>query len=73
MSSKKLYPTADSDRHKYGVFKKRLKALMEKFGKDLGTWGDKNSTGRPTEPTNLDLNHQVKSIHCLDLGLSSHM
>jgi hypothetical protein len=37
MSSKKLYPTADSDRHKYGVFKKRLKALMEKFGKDLGT------------------------------------
>jgi hypothetical protein len=44
-------------------------------GMTEGPEGDKNSTQRPTESTNLDpwgsqnLNHQPKSIHRLDLGL----
>jgi hypothetical protein len=39
-----------------------------------GPKGDRNSTERPTESTNLDpwvsqrLNHQPKNIHRLDLG-----
>jgi hypothetical protein len=45
----------------------------------VGPKGDKNSTGRQTESTNLDpwgsqsLNHQPKNIHRLDLGLPVHM
>jgi hypothetical protein len=41
--------------------------------------GDRNSTGRPTDSTNPDpwstqnLNHQLKNIHGLDLGLPAHM
>ena len=48
-------------------------------GKNSGTEGDRNSRGRPPEPTNLDswdsqnLNHQPKNIHRLDLGLPIHM
>jgi hypothetical protein len=43
-------------------------------GRIAGPEGDSNSTGRSTESTNLDpwgsqrLNHQLKSIHGLDLG-----
>ena len=48
-------------------------------GRIEGPEGDRNSTGRPTESTNLDpwgsqrLNHQPKNIHRLDLGLPAHM
>ena len=51
-------------------------------GRTEGPRGDKNSTGRPTESTNLDpwgsqrLNHQPKNIHELDLvfpPLFAHM
>jgi hypothetical protein len=48
-------------------------------GRIAGSKGDRNSTGRPTVSTNLDpwgsqsLNHQLKSIHEQDLGLSAHM
>jgi hypothetical protein len=45
-------------------------------GKIAGPERDRNSTGRPTESTNLDpqsLNHQPKNIHGLDLGLYTHM
>jgi hypothetical protein len=47
-------------------------------GRIAGPKGDMKSTGRPTESTNLDpwgsqsLN-QPKSMHRLDLGLSTHM
>jgi hypothetical protein len=39
----------------------------------------RNTTGRPTESTNLDpsgsqsLNHKLKNIHGLDLGLPAYM
>jgi hypothetical protein len=48
-------------------------------GRIAGPKGDKNSTRRPTESTNLDpwgsqrLNQQPKNIHGLDLGLPTHM
>ena len=48
-------------------------------GRLEGSEGLRNSTGRPTELTNLDLwgslsvNHQPKNIHSLDLGLPAHM
>jgi hypothetical protein len=44
-------------------------------GRIVGAKGDRNSTGRPTELTNLgpwgpqSLNHQPKTIHRLDLDL----
>jgi hypothetical protein len=47
-------------------------------GRIIGPRGNRNSTERPTESTNLDpwvsqrLNHQPKSIHGLDLGLPKH-
>jgi len=53
--------------------------LGDSYGKTevkiVGTKGDKNTTGRPPESTNLDpwgsqsLNHPTKNIHGLDLGL----
>jgi hypothetical protein len=48
-------------------------------GRTAGPEGDRNSTGRPTESTNLDpwdsqsLNQQPKNIHRLDLCLPAHM
>ena len=53
--------------------------LWKNRRKDCNSKGDRNSTGRPTESTNLDpwgfqrLNHQPKNIHRLDLGLPTHM
>jgi hypothetical protein len=50
-----------------------------KIGKNIvGSKEGRNSTGRPTESSDLDtsalrLNHQPKSIHRLDLGLSENM
>lgn len=47
--------------------------------KDGGPEGNRNSTGRPMESTNLDpwgsqsLNHQPKNIHELDLSLPVQM
>ena len=48
-------------------------------GRIVSPEGDRNSTGRQTELTNLDpwgsqrLNHQPKNIHRLDLGLPAHI
>jgi len=48
-------------------------------GRIVGPEGDRNSTGRPTETTNLDpwgsqiLIHEPKNIHRLDLGLPAHI
>jgi hypothetical protein len=48
-------------------------------GRIAGLYGDRNSTGRQTESTNLDpwgsqrLNHQPKNTHRLDIDLSVHM
>jgi hypothetical protein len=48
-------------------------------GRIIGSKGNRSSTGRPTESTNLDLwgfqslNHQPKNMHGLDLGLLPHM
>jgi hypothetical protein len=48
-------------------------------GRIFSPYGDRNSTGRPTESTNLDpwnsqrLNHQTKNIHGLNLGLPAHI
>jgi hypothetical protein len=48
----------------------------ERFG---GPERDRNSTGRPTESTNLDLwgsqslSHQPKNIDWLEVGLFSYM
>jgi hypothetical protein len=45
----------------------------------MGTKGDRNSTGRPIESTNLDpwgtqcLNHQPNNIFVVDLGFSTNM
>ena len=53
--------------------------LQKKKRNDYGAEGDRNSTGRLTESTNLypwgpqSLNHQPKNIHRLDLGLPAHM
>ena len=51
-----------------------------KVGKRIvGPEGDRNSTGRPTESTNLDswvsqnLSHQPNNTHGLDLGLPAQM
>ena len=47
-------------------------------GRIVGPEGDTNSTGIPTESTNLDpwgsqsLNHLPKNIHGLDLGFPTH-
>jgi hypothetical protein len=44
-----------------------------------GPKGDRNSTGRPTESSNLDpwssqrTNHQPKSTHGLDLGFCTYL
>lgn len=56
-------------REAYGRVKRRIEGPKEY----------RDSTGRPTESTNLDpwgsqsLNHQPKNIHRLDLGLPTHM
>jgi hypothetical protein len=48
-------------------------------GNIVGLKGDRNSTERATESTNLDplgsqsLNHQPKNIHKLNLGLPTNM
>jgi hypothetical protein len=48
-------------------------------GRIVEAKGDKDSTARPTESTNLELwgsyylNHQPKNIHRLDLGQPAHM
>ena len=48
-------------------------------GRIAGLYGDRNSTGRQTESTNLDpwgsqsLNHQPKNTYGLDLGLPTFM
>jgi len=48
-------------------------------GRIAGPQGDRNSTERPTQSTNLDprgsqsLNFQSKNIHRLYLGLPAHM
>ena len=45
-------------------------------GRITGPEGDRNSTRRPTEATNLDaqsFKHQSKNIYGLDLGLPAHM
>jgi hypothetical protein len=57
--------------------------LVDSYGRIgeriTGPEGDRNSTGRPTESTNLDswdsqsLNHEPKNIHRLDLSLPAHM
>ena len=58
---------------------KHWKELGDSYGRIGRRIADTNSIGRPTEWTNLDpwdsqrLNHYPKSIHGLDLGLSTHM
>ena len=58
---------------------KVVDSYVRKGGRIVGLKRDRNSTGRPTESTNLDLwgsqklNHQPKIIHGLDLGLPAHM
>ena len=53
--------------------------FWENRRKDCIPSGDRNSTGRPTESTNLDswgsqrMSHQPKNIHRLNLGLPVHM
>jgi hypothetical protein len=48
-------------------------------GRITGSVGDRNSTGRPAESTNLDpwgfqrLIHQAKNIYRLDLGIHTHI
>lgn len=57
-----------------------LKDSYGRVGRRIeGPEGDRNSMERPTELTNLDpwgsqkLNHQLKSIHGLDLGFHTYM
>ena len=53
--------------------------LWKSRRKDCRPERDRNSTGKPTETTNLDswvsesLNQQPKNIHRLDLGFLAHM
>ena len=67
----------DADTHSQTV--DRTSGLFWKNRKkDSGPEGDRNSTGRQIDSTNLDcwgsqrLNHQPKSIHGLHLGLPAH-
>lgn len=78
-----LHPASDSDRQRNPQPNSgwSLSTLMEE--KEKGLWARsthcRNSTGRPTESTNLDpwgsqiVNHHPKNIHGLDLGLPAHM
>ena len=77
LTSERLHPASDSDNT--GIAKHWMEfedSYGRIAGKIVGPEGDRNSKGRPTESTNMDpwgsqsLNHQSKSIHRLDLGLS---
>ena len=69
-------------RHELIMCKEQWIELRDSYGriggKTVSPEGDRSATGRPIESTNLDpwdsqsLNHQQKSIHGLDLGLSAH-
>ena len=54
---------------------KLVDSYVRKGGRIVGLKRDRNSTGRPTESTNLDLmgsqnlKYQPKNIYGLDLGL----
>jgi hypothetical protein len=81
-SSERLHTAADSDgaETQSQTVDGGWGFLWKSWGKDFeDPRGDMNSTGRPTESTNLDpldfqrLNHQPKNIHGLDLGLPAHM
>jgi hypothetical protein len=80
LSSERLHSAANLDRDTQSQTVDEAWALLQKNrGKDCRPEGGRNSTGRPTEPTNLvpwgseSLNHQPKSIHKLGLGLPSQM
>jgi hypothetical protein len=53
--------------------------LRKNRRKECGPYRERNSTGRTTESTNLNLwgferlNHQPKNIHRLDQGLPTNM
>jgi hypothetical protein len=74
--SEKLQPEANSDKYRHPLLRNRqnLGILMDE--KEAGL--NMNSTGRPTESTNLDpwgshcLNHQAKNRQSLDLCLPAY-
>ena len=82
LSSERLHLAADSDRHRQSTAKQWMErgdSYGRMGGRIVASKRDRNSTGRPTELTNLDpwgsqsLNHQPKSINRLDLGLIAHV
>jgi hypothetical protein len=54
LSSERLYPAADSDRYRHPQPNSGWSSYGRIGGRIAGLKGDRNSTGRPTESTNLD-------------------